>query len=279
VFNNLLDLRHSGEVYLKYSFKVRDIPNQLFFIIEDMNVLSCTINGTPITLGGEWEFEKRIYKTDVSSLVKLGVNDIIVKINFYESDHVYYVLYGEDVQEGLKNCLVYDTNIEACYLQGDFGVYTDGGFTHGNDQTILFADDFYIGKKKEIIVDTVKDGYPFFAGNMTLEKNFYSDGQPCVLDLKGNYCLAEIEINGKKVPKNYFDTKVDLTDFVFNGQNVARITLWSGNRNLLGPHHYNEVEEPPFVGPEQYESTGTWKDGKSSIERENYSFKKFGLFE
>jgi len=279
VFNNLLDLRYSGEVYLKYSFNVRDIPSQLFFLVEDMNVLSCTINGTAISLGGEWEFEKRIYKTDVSSLVKVGVNDIIVKINFYESDHVYYVLYGEDVQEGLKNCLVYDTNIEPCYLQGDFGVYTDSGFTHGKDKTILFADDFYIDKKKEIIFDTVKDGYPFFAGNMTIEKTFYSDGQPCVLNLKGNYCLAELEVNGKKAPKNYFDSKVDLTDYVVNGQNVAKITLWSGNRNLLGPHHYNQAEEPPFVGPEHYESTGTWKDGKSSIERENYSFKKFGLFE
>ena len=79
--------------------------------------------------------------------------------------------------------------------------------------------------------------------------------------------------------KNYFDEKVDISDYVVKGENLARITLWSGNRNLLGPHHYNETEEPLFVGPEQYESTGTWKDGKSSIERENYSFKKFGLFE
>ncbi len=279
VFNELLNKRYNGEVYLKYSFNVKGIPKNIFFLAEDMNILSCTINGVPFVLSGESDFEKKIYKTDISKLVKLGLNEVVIKINFYESDHVYYVLFGDDVQEGLRNCLVYDTTIESCYLQGDFGVYTDGGFTEGKDKNILFADNFYIDKKKDIILDTIKDGYPFFAGDITLEKSFISDGEPCVLNLKGNYCLAELILNGKKVEKNYFDNKVDITDYVKKGENVVKITLWTGNRNLLGPHHYNELEEPLFVGPEQYESTGTWKNGKSSIERDNYSFKKFGLFE
>lgn len=278
VFNELLNKRHNGEVYLKYTFDLKFIPKTLYFLSEDMNVINCTVNGEQFTLSGESDFERKIYKTDISKLVKVGLNEVIILINFYESDHVYYVLFGDDVQEGLKNCLVYDTTIEACYLQGDFGVYTNEGFTVGKDKNILFADNFYLDKKKENIVDTIKEGYPFFAGKITLEKKFISDGKPCVLNLKGNYCLAEIVLNGKKVPKNYFDAKVDITEYIQKGENIANITLWSGNRNLLGPHHYNETEEPFFVGPEQYESTGSWKNGESSIERDNYSFKKFGLF-
>ena len=38
--------------------------------------------------------------------------------------------------------------------------------------------------------------------------------------------------------------EVDITDFVKMGINKLGITLYSGNRNLLGPHH--------FVGGESY---------------------------
>ena len=64
-----------------------------------------------------------------------------------------------------------------------------------------------------------------------------------------------------------------------NGENEAEITLYSGNRNLLGPHHYLYREEPLAVGPETFELQGTWKNGVSSKERANYSFVKFGIFD
>ena len=58
-------------------------------------------------------------------------------------------------------------------------------------------------------------------------------------------------------------------------QNTIKIKIWSGGRNLFGPHHYQI--EPPGVGPNTYELVGTWVDGVSSDETLDYSFKKFGL--
>lgn len=71
---------------------------------------------------------------------------------------------------------------------------------------------------------------------------------------------------------------MDLTDYVVKGKNTAIITLYSSNRNLMGPHHLNFAEESFSVGPDSYELQGSWTNGKSSLERDNYSFVRFGLF-
>ena len=277
VFNELLNKRHSGDVYLKYSFEVEEIPERISFLSEDMHNIWCEINGKRVEFNGVSDFEKKIYKADISDCVKKGKNEAVIKINFYESEHIYYVLFGNVKGESLKNCLAYDTTIESCYLQGDFGVYSKKGFERGEKKNVLLSDNFYIGKRKDVISDTVKDGYPFFAGKMTFEKTFESDGKPTTLNLKGNFCLCDVTVNGKKAEKSYFDDKADISKMVVAGENVARVTLWSGNRNLLGPHHYLP-DEDPTVSPNTYELKGTWKDGVSNMERENYSFVRFGLF-
>lgn len=278
VFNELLDKRYKGEVYLRYTFDVDVLPNRIHFLSEDMHNQWSECNGVKFEYTGVSDFEKKIYRADITNLVKKGKNVIVTKIDFYESEQVFYALFGENVTEGVKNCLTYDTTIESCYLQGDFAVYSRGEFTNGVDERVLYADDFYIGAKKEYVTELVKDGYPFFAGSITLEKEFDFDPNYSVLNLDGNFCLSEISINGKKVEKSYFAKQVDLTGYAVSGKNTLTVTLWTENRNLLGPHHYAVEEIPPFVGPAVFELLGTWKDGKSSEERENYSFIKFGLF-
>ena len=112
----------------------------------------------------------------------------------------------------------------------------------------------------------------------TFVKEFEWDGSDCVIDLNGRYCLSYVEINGKPVVKSYFGKTADISEFVKKGKNVAKITLFSSNRNLLGPHHLAEAEESFLVGPFSWEKQGSWENGKSNEERENYSFVKFGLF-
>ena len=63
------------------------------------------------------------------------------------------------------------------------------------------------------------------------------------------------------------------------GKNKITVKLWSGNRNLLGPHHYLNDEDSKWVGPHAWELIGSWKDGVSSLERENYALVRFGLFD
>ena len=279
VFNELLERRYSGELYLCYTFEIKDLPNRLHFLSEDMNNIWCSANGVNVTFDGVSDFEKKIYRADITKFVKTGINRVILKINFFESEKVYYALFGENVTEGLKNCLAYDTTIEACYLQGDFGVYSKSGFTDGETPNIVFADDFYIGKKKTVVIDPVRDGYPFFAGNMTFNKKFNYNGGATVLDLKGRFSLADITLNGKAVKKSYFAETVELKDYLIDGENDISITIYTDNRNLLGPFHYAEREKPWFVGPGIFELLGSWKDGESSLQRKNYALVRFGLFD
>ena len=279
IFDEMLKRRYQGELYLKYEFVIKDIPKNISFLCEDMNNIECTLNGKKMAFDGVSEFEKKLYKADISSLVKQGLNEATVKINFYQSENVYYALFGENVTETLKNCLAYDTTIEACFVQGDFGVYSESGFVQGKEKNVLISeDDFYIGKRKTVIRDTVKDGFPFFAGNITLKKDFEYNGGKCILDLKGRFHLCDIILNGRQVIKSYFADSVDLTDYVQKGKNTAMITLYSSNRNLMGPHHLNFAEECFSVSPNSYELQGSWEDGKSNLERDNYSFVRFGLF-
>lgn len=278
VFNEMLKLHYDGDLYLKYEFNVKEEPKQICFLTEDMNNVWCKVNGTELKFDGVSDFEKKIAKADITKLVKKGKNEAVIKIRFFEGENVYYALFGENVTEGLKNCLAYDTTIEACYLFGDFAVYEDDGLIKGKEKNVLIGNSFYIGTKKKEIEETVADGYPFFSGSIVLKKKFNYDGTAPVLNLKGRFHLCDIKVNGKEVKKSYFGTKVDLSDYLVKGENIAEITLYSSNRNLMGPHHCIDSEEPFIVAPETFELLGTWENGKSSKERDSYSFVKFGLF-
>lgn len=275
VFDELLKKRFNGEVYLKYEFEVKEIPSTLFFLSENMNNVSCSINGKPMIFDNCSDFDKKVYKADISKNVIVGNNQAIIKIHFFEKEHVYNVLYGENIDESLVNCLVYDTTIESCYLQGNFSVASKTGFTQDETNAkLLYANDFYITKPQKRVSDLIKDGYPFFAGKITLENKFNVDDTNLTLVLSGNYCLCDLIINGKKVTKSYFANRVDISQYISKGENTALITLYSGNRNLLGPFHTPH----DFVCPNTFMLEKTWVNGKSPLEYDHYSFEKFGLY-
>ena len=242
-----------------------------------MNTLQCRVNGHTVHFNGASDFEKQIHRADIAPFVSEGENCVEFRIYFYEDAKVYDVLFG-NVTESMRNCLVYNTNVEACYLQGDFGVYASGGFRKGQQENVYLADAFYLGQRRTEVTDPVLEGYPFFAGFMVLEKVFTVDqAGKALLDLPGNYARCALQINGQPVEMSYFGHSADVSKHLKAGENVARITLYSGNRNLLGPHHNAREEDPMYVPPRSFELPLSWKDGRSEKERSNYSFVRFGL--
>jgi hypothetical protein len=279
VFDYLLKQRYNGDLWLKYEFNVKTVPEKIWLLAEDMNTVSCTVNGKSVVFDGCSDFEKAVYKADVASAVTTGINQIVFKINYYQKDGVYYALFGENVTEGLRNCLTYDTAIEAVYLTGDFGVFIEDGFKKGKEKNVWLGDGFYIDRALDLVTDTVTDGYPFFAGNMTLEKKFNAKScDKTILKLNGRYATCKLKINGVQVEKSYFSDTVDITPYLKDGENTAEITLYSGNRNLLGPHHIKRREEEVLVTFWSWEMDGTWEGLESPEYRQEYSFVKFGLF-
>lgn len=276
LLNCLLEQQYEGDIWLKYYFEARWIPNRLSFLTEDMNIMNCSINGQKMVFDGVSDFEKRILKADISKHCKIGMNEVVMKIHFFERESVFYALFGEGVSESLRNCIVYDTTIEACYLQGDFGVYSDEEFeVDSASGTYLCKGNFYLDKPQMMVTDMIMGGYPFFAGNMTVKNPFESDGKPCDLRLPKNLQLCYLKVNDKTVDKGYFDQVVDISQYVVEGNNVAEITVYTGNRNLLGPHHFIPELEPKFASPQKFDFILRYKNGECDRERQSYSFVKF----
>lgn len=56
--------------------------------------------------------------------------------------------------------------------------------------------------------------------------------------------------------------EIDVTEFLRNGENTVTIQLFSGNRNVFGPHHKPEGESYS-VGPDSFSNRHGWTDDKS----------------
>ncbi|MBE7085972.1 MAG: hypothetical protein E7366_02340 [Clostridiales bacterium] len=271
VFNEMLEKRHEGKLYLKYEFTVKDIPNKCVLFAEDTNTEWVEVNGKRVERCGSSAFEKALYAYDVANNLKEGNNEVVILINYFQSEQVYYALFGENVTESLKNCLAYDTDIEAVYLKGDFGVY--GDFEKCDDERVMLGQNFYIGKQKQEIQSLIDEGYPFFSGDIVLKQKINVTDTDMELVIDKRFHLLEVKVNGEYVGKMMFGYRLDLSNVLKVGENEIEIILTVGNRNLLGPFHTQEYE-PTSIGPYSFERLGTWTNGKSSILRESYSFVK-----
>ena len=270
-FNQLLKNRYQGDLYLKYSFYIKTIPSTCSALIENMNLKEVLINGTKVDSGG-YVLEKDLLNYNIVKYLKVGQNEIITKTNFFENDNVYYALFGENVLESIKNCLVYDTTIESIFLKGNFGVF--GQFVDGITQDVINGKDFFLDAPKTKISSLIKDGYPFLRGDITLSQEIYIENPNKVLVIDKRFQLIDLYINETFVKRMMFDYKVDLSKYLKVGKNKITFVLTVSNRNLLGPFHY-PIEEPFSVGPHTFERFGSWKeDGSSDLCLPRYSFVK-----
>lgn len=271
VFDEMLKRRYKGKLYLKYEFTVEELPEKCLLLAEDTNTLGVQANGIQVERCGSSAVEKALYAYDVAKTLRKGLNEVVIEIDYYQSEQVYYALFGENVTESLKNCLAYDTDIEAVYLKGSFGVY--GDLQQGKDETVVLGENFRLGKQKREISSLIEEGYPFFAGDIVLKQTVSVEDTDYELVIDKRFHLLEVKVNGKQAGRLMFGKRLDLSEVLHTGENELEITLTVGNRNLLGPFHTPE-QENFGVGPGTFERPGTWKDGKSGILRESYAFVK-----
>lgn len=272
VFQQMLVERYAGKLYLKYSFNVRTKPQKMSLIAEIGSLLSAEVNGKAVTFDRPSQLERNFYETDIADLTVLGDNEIIMCLDYYQTEDVYYALFGENVTESLRNCLVYKTDIEPVYLYGDFGVHETSGFRAGQKEKVLLGDSFYIGSYPKTISNPVKDGFPFFSGKLRLQQTLCLDDTNVILEFKGRLQAIKVWVNGQEAGLMLMDNRLDISAFTKLGENTIELELTVSNRNLMGPHHVKADEEPMFVGPFVFNMPGTWKDGKSTEYRDSYSF-------
>jgi hypothetical protein len=229
------------------------------------------VNGVRVENCGTSEVETPLYKYDVASKLQKGKNEIVVMMKYWQSEQVYYALFGENVTESLKNCLAYDSDIEAVALKGSFGVY--GDFEQGNKANVVLGKNFRLGKQTMQVTDLVEQGYPFFSGDITLKQTVTVENTDCELVIDDRFQLLEVKVNGVDFGKWMFGKRLDVSKALKVGENEIEIVLTVGNRNLLGPFHTLE-QENFSVGPFTWERSGLWKDGKCEYVLDTYAFVK-----
>ena len=271
IFALLLEKRYKGKLRLKYEFESRISPKDITLYAEDMNTEKVEINGVEVFSCGALKHEPMVKKFEVSKAVKAGKNEIVITLNYFQDESVYFALFGEGVTESLRNCMVYNTSLESVYLAGSFGVYPVNPQNGQTDKTLI-CDGFVLDNPKAEVTSLVSDGYATFAGEITLEKELEFEKE-AVLELGGRWQTAEIEINGK-TKTLLFDTATDVSDMIHEGKNTVRITASTSLRNLMGPHHFAPIDEPELVGPEFFNLSGSWKNGESPLFRPTYSLVK-----
>lgn len=262
LFNELLNNRYKGDLYLKYSFKVDTVPESLKFKMGILNIKGITVNGNQIDYTESREF----VSDDIAAFIKTGENDITVKLDYWQSEHVYYVLFGENITEGLKNCLVYDSEFEPLVLTGDFAVYSENGFKNGDAYNVKLGDNFVIGAKQDKLTSLVEGGYPFFGGKITLKQQFTASSENVKLQLPFRWHVAKVTVNGKEMGTMMFDDIMDISAATVIGENELLLEIVISGRNLLGPHHSLNSQEPVVVPPPVFEI-----ESEDKL-RANYSF-------
>lgn len=272
----LLKRKHCGKVYLKFTFNADFIPKNLALCIEPLKDLSITVNGKEATLTDDWRIDRSFKLAPISHLSRKGKNEIVLSFDYYQAQKVYDVLF-QNVMESLRNCLSLDTEIEAVYLFGSFGVCSDKNYTIGENNSRLNDGNFTITKQKRTIdiSDITTDLYPFFCGKITLKKSFNAEKGKYLLSLPGRYAICNLFINNKKVKTLIFDRTayINLED----GENEIKVELINSLRNTLGPLHH-KTDESFAVVPASFTFEGQWSEDSVAKEfKERYSFMHFGI--
>ena len=274
LFAKLLEERYKGEIYFKYEFEIKTIPSKISLVVEKNNALEQMVNGIPFVFDKNSEIEKNILISDITNLVKTGINEYVVKTDWYQKDMVYYALFGENVTESLRNCLAYDSELEAIYLSGDFGVYSKHNYKDSTIKGFVLGNEFYIDTLPKTVTEPATEGFPFLANKLKLRQKVFLNKKNIKLRFNGTWQIAYISVNSKYAGKLVYEHVLDISDFAVEGENIIEVEFVLSNRNLLGPHHLKDIKHYESISPWCFDLTNSWVDGKSDDYMDEYTILK-----
>ena len=262
ILDELIRARYQGKIYLKYEFVASIVPEGLSLLTQNNRIENVVINGKEVELFAT-DYDSKFYKANLVGGCKVGKNEIVFCIDFYENPSVYYAIYGENVTESLYNMISYDTVIEPVFLQGQFNVNEDFNLTALN-----------LPKQ---IWNIQKQGFPFFNGEISIEGIICCEGnEEIFLCLYGNYASAEIYINEHLQGVVALSESVSLSRLK-KGENQVQILLKSTMRNMYGPHHCRGMQEDWPIARHIFTFFREWGDKKPDYFIEEYNLATFGI--
>lgn len=263
----LLKERYVGDVYLRYCFNVSNSP-KAFVVNFDFSAEKVIINNQEVP----YVYKDGGTTADLVKCVHYGVNELIIKLNFYQRPYVYEVIFGKDTTESLLNCLYYDTILSEVIISGAFEVETINCLPYGD---LYQVQDFIINgkcRKTNHCGNTISNGLPFYRGK--LEYFFETDADEGLykISFNGRYVVARISVNNEDWTSVIFGNSFNCN--LKKGKNTIKILIYSGNRNHYGPFHLTKTDD--LISPSCF--TCKYSDDEvKDFDLEKYYFTKFGL--
>lgn len=285
----LCDYRKTVDAKIIFHFNIKELAfNTCELMLETPEIFDITVNGDKVERVITGYCHDTCFKTvDIYKHLKNGDNEICLNCNFVQSEAVYKMLDDIKYFESIKNRLTYDMEIEAVYLKGDFGVFSDNDFEVIERNAVRTKGGFYLDKALCNVKDGALEtqGFPFFAGSITLCKKV------CLTDKEAKNAvisfdrlpsiITDVCVNGNYVSKVMWKPyTVDISKFAKTGENEIKITLTGSLRNLLGPFHLDEGETHTALPFYFFHKTNIWGwgDGINHKWVDDYSFVQNGLF-
>ena len=214
---------------LRFTFDSKICADGVMLAMERPENAEIFLNGRQVTAEARGWFADRCIQTVALPPLKEGANQLILKIPF-----------------GRK------TNLEWCYLLGDFGVTVAGdrAFITERPEKIRFG-------------DVVHQGLPFYTGNITyqLKASIPADQEQVILQVPHfSGSVMSVSVDGaEKGVIAYAPHKLRLGPLKAGCHRIC-VTVYGNRFNAFGTIH-NANDEYRWYGPDAYRTGGTqWSD-------------------
>ena len=289
VQDKLLTYERDVDTVLTYEFTVGETfpaGTPLTLLVERPERYEISVNGKPVSNRPEGFFaDKAFERIAIGDAVVKGRNVIRLRTTFHQPPETCRGIAAARVFESEKNKLAFDSEIEAVYICGRFGVAAAAPFRDLERNAERCAGPFTLEAQPETvdIRHLEQSGFPFFAGKITLEQTVDveagKENEPCRIAFSHVFAnVAELELNGTKLGSiRRPDYSLNIPAGVLKaGANTLRITLVNSLRNMLGPFH-KEEGELFGVGPASfYKDPGVFCRNGSPDWNSDYCFLRFG---
>ena len=266
IHDRLLALGRACRLEMRFSFDVAadfDLATPLRLCLETPEKFEYALNGHKFVPQVTGTYFDRQWALVSLPPVAHGKNVLELSIDYWQDASVYAMLERAKKFETEFNMRTFDTEIEPCYLVGDFTVTG-----HPGTATLLESQDFLLANSLTnngytipvqrldghfrlcppvatiAVDDFVNNGYPFFAGKMTLHHSFkLTAKQAATIRTLGLRVLGfngvKAIINGRPVGECCWDpwTFALPKGILRPGLNALELEVTTSLRNLLGPHH------------------------------------------
>jgi hypothetical protein len=199
-------------VELKFSFEIEAMPEWIDLVVEEPENFTVEINGHPLDLSStEVWIDIAFHRVRIpDGFLRSGKNEIILKTRYKEN-----------------------SNLEAIYLLGEFGVQLDGLIR----RIVPMPGNVKIG-------DICHQGFPFYSGKITYKVPLPESTKRLRLPSIGGACA---KVNGRVLGWDPFEAEV-------YGK-VVDVKIILTRRNTFGPLH-DTVKNRPWNGPDHWLTDG-----------------------